>query len=206
MAYEVTNMQYFWPHSYFGGDSRRSPLSSDEELGTPDYDFRFNPLHDLESLWWVCLWFLAFHSPAGLERNFAHECWYNNLFVARSAERIALLHFPPSFTSLREALPEQFIRTSTTFSKMRRLLVSGYQEAEASAQMFNTAPFGDHEVPAAFVKLAKEALEEAPNVTFHKPEPPTEVEPERKRELGASTASTSGPPLKRAKTTPTVEE
>jgi hypothetical protein len=103
-----------------------------------------------------------------------------------------------TFSALRENLPEQFRRTATTFSKMRKRLVSGYQDAEVSAEEFNTAPFRDRKVPAAFVKLAKE---EAPEITFRQPEPPAKVESERKRELDASTASTSGPPPKRAKTT-----
>jgi hypothetical protein len=206
MANEVIEMDYLWSEPGESKDSDGSPLSSDEEFCATDYDFRFNPLHDLESLWWICLWFLAFHSPAGFKRSFTHEYWYNGMFIAGSTVRSTVLGSQNTFARLRKDLPVPFRRVANTFSKIRKQLIMGYKAAEQSTQEFNATPYADLEVPAIFVMLAKEALEEAPDITFHEPQPTANVEPERKRELGASTASTSGPPLKRAKTTSRAEE
>jgi hypothetical protein len=99
--------------------------------------FHFNPLHDMESVWWLLMWMLFQHIPDNLEDH-------NDLTRQREC-CIILFHGPEITTTRRDAfmlvqsttefcsaLPPAFQPYSFFIRVLGRLLLKRYREVEIS--------------------------------------------------------------------------
>ena len=113
--------------------------------------FRYNPLHDLESLWWVAVYFvvggtLRVFPPRGI--NCAEDCyssqpWYaeeisrmkvqrriaDSLFITRDMRSTTMTSYA-WFSSDMTCLPCSFRGIGETLAAMRHCLVIRYRQAE----------------------------------------------------------------------------
>lgn len=137
--------------------------------GTADdilYDFRFTPMHDLESIWWIAIWILLRKSPIGEDRSDAQTKLYVDVFNSKILRGLFLGN-NGSFISRRWFLPPQFKSDEIIhpLDDMRRKLMESYKEATRSPVNFNSEPYRDEKLPSFFdEKLTKivEYLEHRP--------------------------------------------
>jgi hypothetical protein len=170
MAYEVSAMGYFWYSAT--GSTEDEPIGGDYSALLPSqdgvqYEFRFNPIHDFESLWWMYTWFLTRNSPAGLPRNEGQESWHHVLFVLQRS-RWDILSADQEFSRLMATLPDEFHVAKNGFSTFRRYLSKAYKLAESSSQSFDSSPFGDSQLPFSVVKMLKDVSEQSPELPFQR--------------------------------------
>src|ERR1700678_3093592 len=103
----------------------------------PESNFRHNPLHDLESLWWVGVWFLLWHyKPSNLMDDTVQEhmklvkkvgqTLFNN-GADRDSRRRALMHS----TIVADSDPASFAKIIQYFvvllNKFRAQLITHYK-------------------------------------------------------------------------------
>ncbi len=143
MAWEVQRLAY-----RFGGNSRRAI-----------YDFRYNPMHDLESIWWIAIWTLLRNTPEDVIHSDAQKVMYQDVF--KSKMRGLVLRDNATFQELRETLPPEFNsdKIIDPLNAMRSKLVQGYAEASASPVSFNCEPYNDKNLPSVFDKKLTEIVE-----------------------------------------------
>ncbi|KIK17954.1 hypothetical protein PISMIDRAFT_210660 [Pisolithus microcarpus 441] len=91
--------------------------------------FKFNPLHDMESLWWIATWTLYYHVDQEGGRPSSEQIMqFHKLFPGRpdSASRRDALS-----TSLDyEVLPASFQRAGYGVALMHAAIVAAYKESE----------------------------------------------------------------------------
>ncbi|KAG9028446.1 hypothetical protein FRB95_006478, partial [Tulasnella sp. JGI-2019a] len=119
MAIEVANGGYLF-----------HPVLSDGQSPQP---FRHNPLHDLESVWWVATWSMVSHSPeAGGYSVTKHRDQYTSMFPkiydATSRELFIVLkrHF---LRAVSDGFPPVFKNALKELEAMRELLLQWYDVA-----------------------------------------------------------------------------
>ncbi|KAI5993480.1 hypothetical protein EDD15DRAFT_895360 [Pisolithus albus] len=90
--------------------------------------FRFNPLHDMESLWWIAAWTLYYHvDQEGSRPSSEQITQFHKLFPGRlPSARFATFYTPLDY----EMLPASFQRAGRLVNYMRREIKRAYSESE----------------------------------------------------------------------------
>jgi len=167
MACEIEIQQYIFHNQSRGGPLPRFRTDFADFLHqTPEIPFTSNPLHDLESLWWIQAWLLHFYVDRdGRERSAEQSAKYQSLFPGSllGGSRIIPLQTPLKFV----ILPEGFQRPATAVEQMRNMLVAIYSACE------RTLPpkFQDHleTLTTFFTEALQTATALSKNITLHVP-------------------------------------
>jgi hypothetical protein len=180
MAWEIVSRLY----CFFGMDDSST-------LRMPDYPFKYNPIHDLESLWWIAIWTLTVNSPSGSPRNKDQNMWHWNIFWNKNY-RYPLLSGHPTFVNFVTILPSPFQEVRIPLALLQSSLVNSYQVAERSYEVLNDQPFADSKLPRTFVERLAEAVQICPDVKFDSlQKSPLSVIPQNKRDTSPSTSRPS---------------
>ncbi|KAI0943406.1 hypothetical protein AcW1_002575 [Taiwanofungus camphoratus] len=116
--------------------SSSSALSTDSSKGE-DIRFRYNPLHDLESVWWVAVYFLikkkvvrdSGEDPAYKEDLATQMAYASQLFYGK--ERLAALGHDKVFSKMLYCLHHPIVRKfGQVLEKIRQKLTRRYRKAE----------------------------------------------------------------------------
>jgi hypothetical protein len=151
MAVEVLNMAYlFIPH------------------GLPVYDFRVNPLHDLESIWWIGMWFLTRNCPKDSQHTTDHAGCHTQLFDGSDRTKFLSTSIAEGFVP---KFPELFRSAGDALIVILRSLRDAYQTAEASPVEFDPTPYEDDKLPRLIFDELSRYVEGAPDVSFDQPSP-----------------------------------
>ncbi len=147
MAWEVSNLRYSF-HEHRGGVL---------------YDFRFNPMHDLESIWWIAIWTLLSRSPAGVNRKM-----YKDVFDSKR-DRFWILR--DGFGHLCNALPPEFAagRVTDPMYELQTGLMEGHEKATASRNTFDSTSYDDTGLPSLFVSELTKIVDSCPDIKFRLP-------------------------------------
>ncbi|KAI6016909.1 hypothetical protein BKA83DRAFT_4329447 [Pisolithus microcarpus] len=167
MASEVEAQRYlFQPH---GGKHRR------EGRKCP---FRFNPLHDMESLWWIATWTLYYHvDQQGSRPSPEQITQFHELFPGRLKGR-----FDVFFDDLDyEVLPASFHDAGDEVEFMHQEIMVAYTESEKSMPPAYTNPLEKlHSVFTACLASAFAASENieifSPNAKRQREDPPSDTQ------------------------------
>jgi hypothetical protein len=179
MAVEVLHMMYlFNPH------------------GMAEYDFRVNLLHDLESIWWIGMWFLTRNCPKDSQHTTDHAGCHTQLFGG-SDDRVRFLltsiaeHFVPKF-------PELFRSAGDALIVILRSLRDAYETAEAFLAEFDPTPYEDDKLPRLFFDELSRYVEGAPDVSFDQPSPSSQPKTKsRIRQRASDDEPDNSPPPRR---------
>jgi len=128
--------------------------------------FRYNPLHDIESIWWVGVWFLFSHrdkttmSNADLEDAQTQLEHFQKLFprVLKSSDRFSKFQSQSSFFLGISVLPESFRRPAELLEWGRVKLLQCFYKAEAGLEIDQTAFEG---IDALFIQMFEMAKDES---------------------------------------------
>jgi len=128
MACEVESQDYLFQFKD-GDGSNLDDVVENILAESPTLPFTFNPIHDLESLWWIWVWVMYFYvdedrkmHPPGQAKAF------RSLFPDYiPAERLRYLQ-----TSLKADVPMIFRRVTGYAEIIRRRLVKSYHDMETS--------------------------------------------------------------------------
>ncbi|KAF8909743.1 hypothetical protein CPB84DRAFT_1765356 [Gymnopilus junonius] len=152
MSIEVMATEYAFPEDN-DDDDDDNPF----ENSTKMLDFVHNPLHDLESVWWIFMRFLFRFIPEGEYKRKALETQLfesMKLFFDSESqiERYTAFSNPIGFKTLKYILANQFCaRELFRFaSRFRRLLVEAYKEVEKN---FFTSGVSYDGLPEAFSRI-----------------------------------------------------
>ncbi|KAF9236609.1 hypothetical protein BU15DRAFT_76812 [Melanogaster broomeanus] len=107
-----------------------------------DQPFRFNPLHDLESWWWMLTWVLHYNVDGDTQViPDGHGAAYHSLFpgVVPGATRSDPLR---SFLKTK-VVPPSFHSTISWADQMRLQLIEGYEAAEEGSEVNYMTPTRD---------------------------------------------------------------
>jgi hypothetical protein len=179
MAWEISKGSY----CFFGNDSNDS--FDDME---PDYPFQHNPIHDLESLWWIAIWTLTWNSPSGSPRNGDQNIWHWNIFHGM-IDRFSLLSRHASFVKFVKALPLPFRKVGPQVASLRSSLVHSYETAEIPYKALNNQPFADSELPKTFVERLAKVVQICPDVKLDNSQKSLpSIIPQNKRDASPSTS------------------
>jgi hypothetical protein len=153
--------------------------------------FRYNPLHDLESLWRVALWIMFNHRDSRDEvvhSSLDRQTKYAGMFfpgILNHGGRIGTLKDDELLFEAVAFLPVSFRATGMQLEAVRQGLVDGYRLAEANAEIN----------PAAFQGIHTLFLNEfivARDLSVGIQLCPLDDPPAPKRSRGNSVASTRG--------------
>jgi hypothetical protein len=171
-------------------------------LRMPDYPFKYNPIHDLESLWWIAIWTLTVNSPSGSPRNKDQNMWHHMIFQNKT-DRDSLLRDYATFVNFVTILPLSFQEVGTRLAPLRSSLVISYQTAERSYETLNDQPFADSELPKTFIERLAEAVQTCPDVKLDSSQTsPVSMVPQNKRNASPPTSRSR----KRQRATSTRDE
>lgn len=171
----------------------------------PEVPFRYNPLHDLESLWWVAVYFVfkreididVERSDQAAERREAQRWAANNLFQSQDTRDSTITK--DRFEDYLKYLHPSTRPIGDQLNKLRRKLAAAYRNAEEdAASIDHTAADGLHEAfSTSFRKIVKYLRKKPINLQ------PADIEPissGRKHSLHSSDLSNSfTPPRKKAR-------
>ena len=142
MALEVALQEYmFMPHltdpDHIKSIMRRK-ATRDRAEPVP---FTYNPLHDLESIWWIAT-FLIFHyfTVDGHDRRLLNIDVDKLFSTSELASRIAAFTSPTRYRQMVDHLPAQLQQHGEQLDLVRELLVLAYRSAEATPDI-NQAAF-----------------------------------------------------------------
>lgn len=162
MASEVACMRYM----HFGWNGLDA--KGVDQSGQRFYKFRFNPLHDYESIFWIALWILTQNSPAGSPRSSEHRRYHESVFPGDHLGRGFLLSSSIMFeATLGQDLPEPFRNLVVRLGELRQTLLNAYIVLERSRSEFNERAFADDELPLSFERSLSNITIAAPDLTFH---------------------------------------
>jgi hypothetical protein len=169
MAYKVSQMAYFWGSLQSLAGAELNFAENEEQLleSAHAYEFRYNSIHDFESLWWMFVWFLTYISPTGGPRTKDQKLWHHQLFVL-SMKRIDLLTSDSTFRYFTNALPENFRRAMAAPLAFRSELVGAYRIAEASSKSFDCSSAGEHQLPLKVVNILGGIHQQSPASQFYR--------------------------------------
>jgi hypothetical protein len=174
--------------------------------------FRYNFIHDLESLWRVALWVIFNNRDSrnevvhpSVEDQTEHARYFFPGILSHRGRSDVLKH-DGLLSEATETLPESFKVVVSRLEVMRQGLVKHYRQAEATAEIDSVAFQGIHTLFLDELKKAKDRSVEIKLCPLNDPPPP-------KRSRRNSTASDAGsdrvtsptpkPKAKRAKVTGT---
>ncbi|KAI6016905.1 hypothetical protein BKA83DRAFT_4329397 [Pisolithus microcarpus] len=91
--------------------------------------FKFNPLHDMESLWWTATWTLYYHvDQEGSQPSSEQITQFHELFPRRLDSASRFHAFPTALDY--EVLPASFQRAGYGVALMHAAIVAAYKESE----------------------------------------------------------------------------
>jgi hypothetical protein len=129
----------------------------------PAVTFRYNPLHDLESLWWIAVWMMFNHrterEPSSEDEE-SQSRYAERLFprIIDGSGRLDALKNHVVFLNMLLCLPEAFYTAASKLESIRQALVQHYYLAEGDTEI-NEAAFRDiHELFLKEFSLAKGAV------------------------------------------------
>ncbi|KAI5993501.1 hypothetical protein EDD15DRAFT_897434 [Pisolithus albus] len=175
MACEVEAQNYlFQPR---GGKRRREGEPCGEDSNLP---FRFNPLHDMESLWWIATWTLYYHvDQKGGRPSSEQITQFHKLFPGRldSASRTNAFLVPLKC----KVLPASFHRAGYEVEFMHQEIMAAYTESEKSMPTTYTNPLeklhSDFTDCLAFAFAASKNIEIfSPNAKQQREDPPSDTQ------------------------------
>jgi hypothetical protein len=132
----------------------------------PALIFRYNPLHDLESLWWIAVWMMFTHRDDRVEQEPSNEDeesqsrYAERLFprIINGSGRLDALKNHVVFLNMLLCLPEAFYAAASKLESIRQTLVEHYYLVEGGTEI-NEAAFGTiHELFLKEFSLAKSAV------------------------------------------------
>lgn len=162
------------------------------------YDFRVNPLHDLESIWWIAIWFLTRNLPTGSQLTNQHSLCHWQLF--EQIERTLLIS-PTEMDDVISALPKVYQNAAEMLNVVMLSLRSAYCKTVSSPTQFNPAPYNDAGFPLLFFNEMSRYLDTAPDVSFDRGtlQPPPHNKNAKSRKFGASDDEKDVSPTKPSK-------
>jgi hypothetical protein len=151
MSIEVTAHQFlFIPSNPTAGssgfDEFLSAMECDEGMAETEVPFSHNHLHDLESLWWVAVWVVFYHSFSkeegdGLTLQDANDQldMAEKLFppVVDSTTRLNGFKIRSSFKGICNQLPPNKRHAHICLNFLRQQLISHYEDVEAEYPLIN---------------------------------------------------------------------
>jgi hypothetical protein len=173
--------------------------------------FRYNPLHDVESIWWVGVWFLFCHrdkittSNADLVDAQTQLDHVQKLFprVLNSSGRLSKFQSQGAFFSGISVLPDSFCKPAELLEWGRQKLLERFYEAEAGPDINQTAFGGIDEL---FIRLFTMATGDSDGAELFslndilRSSTEREVEAEA-AEIPQTSPTPAGPPRKKRKVT-----
>ncbi|KAF8119863.1 hypothetical protein EV363DRAFT_1194704 [Boletus edulis] len=131
MACEVEGQRYL-----FLSDPSMLPEGDGAPIVPVPPPFRFNPLHDLESWWWIPTWVLHYHVDSDTQtlppqHDTIYQCYFPGLNLAPGTTRTGVLQSALT-TSI---MPKSFESTAGWINLMRVKLVECYRAAEQSSSV-----------------------------------------------------------------------
>ena len=152
MPIEVESLRY-----------RFLPLVPRTEDNSP---FRYNPLHDMESIWWIGSWILFCHRDKPIQSDMdlqaaQHQMQDVQLLFPRtlkSFSRFDKFSGPTDFQDGFNSLPTSFLKHAKQLEKVRVALLMCYAAAEADTKL-NEAAFAN--IHADFTSLMENAEAES---------------------------------------------
>ncbi|KAJ3556690.1 hypothetical protein NM688_g1890 [Phlebia brevispora] len=119
-------------------------LLEEETISTPKHAFRYNPLHDLEALWWIAVYFTVKREVESIDgeatstqgatmeqRRVAQQLFYN------LENRRAAFLFSGWFADKMRCLHPSLERIADILNRIRIVLRAGYTEAEKSLDLLD---------------------------------------------------------------------
>ncbi|KAI5993499.1 hypothetical protein EDD15DRAFT_2518820 [Pisolithus albus] len=174
MANEVEAQEYlFEPH---GGQGRGEGKLPSDDFECP---FRFNPLHDMESLWWIATWTLFYHVDQKGDRPSSEQITqFHKLFPGRldSASRMRAFAARLKY----KVLPASFHGAGAEVEFMHQGILAAYNESEKRMPPTYTNPLeklhSDFTDCLAFAFAASENIEIfSPNAKRQRGDPPSDT-------------------------------
>ncbi|KAI5984940.1 hypothetical protein EDD15DRAFT_2374621 [Pisolithus albus] len=99
------------------------------ELDPVEYSFKFNPLHDMESLWWIATWTLYFHvDQKGGRPSSGQITQFQKLFPGRFQSTLRRDAFSKALKC--KVLPASFHRAGFQVEYMRQRIRRAYAASE----------------------------------------------------------------------------
>lgn len=167
MSVEVDDQDYFfvaqgWHDTKLKIDDLLDDLSDDESQKAPskavDVVFRYNPLHDYESLWWVSVYFLFNKSIKAVDQalppphdHSQQRSFAADIFYSLCGRQVALMNhymFQKAVMSLSPALA----KFSKSINVLRTRIVDRYSDIEKNIQNVPSSTAAG-EVPIDFIKI-----------------------------------------------------
>jgi hypothetical protein len=193
MSVEIESLSYHYQPPFPQDDS---------DPGPDDPPFRYNPLHDIESIWWVGVWFLFCHretatkSDANLADAQAQLLHVQKLFprVLMSYGRVEKFSHRHAFANGISSLPESFRQPARWLESGRRSLLGRFDQAEAGSQIDESAFEG---VDDLFVKLFQEAKNDSGEAQLFSLNDFLRSSKEREDTSPPTSPTPSGPPKKK---------
>ncbi|KAJ3557294.1 hypothetical protein NM688_g1548 [Phlebia brevispora] len=172
MAVEVDEQEYLFPQERLpsrDSSNQNRPLALSEEASSRDVplkspskehssaeykppDFHYNPLHDLESLWWVAVHFLftkeaidnlkerSKEPGAGVSEE--QRLYADKFFTNRNGRGSAML-LSHAFAKAVKALHPSLRGAGAILEDIRQKIVASYREAESDLSSIEHAQCGD---------------------------------------------------------------
>ena len=132
MPIEVESLEY-----------RFLPLIQSMEDDSEDMPFYYNPLHDMESIWWIGSWILFCHRDKSIQSDAdlqaaQHQIQDVQLLFPRtlkSFDRFDKFSKKKKFQDGFHSLPKSFLTHAKQLEKVRVTLIRRYAEAEAGTEL-----------------------------------------------------------------------
>lgn len=126
--------------------------------------FRFNPLHDVESIWWIATWILYYHvDQEGDQRSPDQTEYFHKLFPGRLNERFITFS---AFKKFR-ALPTSFHRAAHIVANMCVDLKGAYSASESGELPDYTEPLA--KLHSVFTEDFKSVIEHSAGIRLFSP-------------------------------------
>ncbi|KAG8697031.1 hypothetical protein FRC11_000317 [Ceratobasidium sp. 423] len=183
MATEVGLMQHHWLRTLRAGQVPTSP----PETPPPDLPpFRHNPLHDMESVWWLCLW-MMFYLSLSEEKTQEQSLHFHRIFCGQHAKRdfCESVMFEPLDRYL-SAIPALSSTIEIWIKRLNRFYCYCYQQQDSSTNPPAILRVGDDVVERSY-QHGREALVKLENASKWLPKCPTL--PERSPDYTPTTTS-----------------
>ncbi|KAI5996896.1 hypothetical protein F5J12DRAFT_725499 [Pisolithus orientalis] len=129
------------------------------------FPYKFNPLHDMESLWWIATWILYRHvDKVGHQQSEAQRKWFDELFPGRFNARFSAFSADVDY----EVLPTSFQPAAfTVVSAMRQALKIAYIASENSMPPAYTDALA--ELQRVFTSHLADGVKHSKHVELHTP-------------------------------------
>ncbi|PSS18912.1 hypothetical protein PHLCEN_2v3172 [Hermanssonia centrifuga] len=153
------------------------PLPRHPRIGRKNYIFRYNPLHDLESLWWIAIYFLVNkeitcnneEEPSSSDPDISWRATIEQrahaeaLFYHNQPRVNVMLAFGRDFEYIISTLSPSLQPIAFILDDVRKLLIGGYQRAERNPETIDhTAADGLHEYfITAFFEIAGDLADQS---------------------------------------------